>query len=183
MGRERGREPGLPQNSCFISMRLYTAGERVVPGEPPLNCPPLVIQGVDGAQIGTCATNLTQWAWPLAILARWMLSVLRYPPLFHHFFLVLLLSVEVCTGQCLLLSVVLHRSPSAFALSLQIRLGSYKMLPMGHWLWRVPPALCLSHHRTHVSYHGCGWPASQGNEDWALASSGFFAFICTNSPP
>lgn len=86
MGRERGREPGLPQNSCFISMRLYTAGERVVPGEPPLNCPPLVIQGVDGAQIGTCATNLTQRAWPLAILARWMLSVLRYPPLFHHFF-------------------------------------------------------------------------------------------------
>lgn len=147
MGRERGREPGLPQNSCFISMRLYTA------------------------------------VYSFIHLARWMLSVLRYPPLFHHFFLVLLLSVEVCTGQCLLLSVVLHRSPSAFALSLQIRLGSYKMLPMGHWLWRVPPALCLSHHRTHVSYHGCGWPASQGNEDWALASSGFFTFICTNSPP
>lgn len=43
---------------------------------------------------------------------------------FTTFFFYLLLSVEVCTGQCLLLSVVLHRSPSAFALSLQIRLGS-----------------------------------------------------------
>ena len=99
------------------------------------------------------------------------------------FFGSLFLSVEVCTGQHLLLSVVLHQSPSAFALSMQISLGSYKVPPTGHWPWQVPPALCLSRHGTRMSHHGCGWPSSQGNEDQALLSSVFLTFICTNPPP
>lgn len=33
------RDPGLPQTSRFISMRLYAAGEHVIPGEPPWRGP------------------------------------------------------------------------------------------------------------------------------------------------
>lgn len=47
---------------------------------------------------------------------------------------------------------------------------------MGHWPWQVPPALCLSCHRTDKSRHGCGWPSSQGSKDRALMLSIFFYF-------
>lgn len=117
--------------------------------------------------------NLTQQAWPVSVLAWWMLWELHCLPFLHNFVLVLFLSVEVCTGQHLLLSVVLHRSPTAFALSPQIRLGSYEMPPMGHWPCLVSLTLCLPCRRTLVSHPGCGWPSSQGNKDWALALSFF----------
>lgn len=67
-----GRDPGLPQTSRFISMMLYTAGERVVPGELPLNSSLLVIRGVEGAQISMYATNLIQWLGP--VLVWWTLG-------------------------------------------------------------------------------------------------------------
>lgn len=69
------------------------------------------------------------------------------PAFASHYFLVLFLSMGVRTGQHLLLSVVFCQIPSAFALSWQIRLGSYEMPPKGHWPWRCLQP-CASPHRT-----------------------------------
>lgn len=81
-----GRDTNLPQTSCFISLKLYTAAECVIPAELPLNAPLLVVGGVEGAQISTYATNLTQWALSPAALVWSMLWVLPRLPLLHTIF-------------------------------------------------------------------------------------------------
>lgn len=98
------------------------------------------------------------------------------PAFVSHYFLVLFLSMGVCTGQHLLLSVVFRQTSSAFALSWQIRLGSYEMPPKGHRPSQVLPALCPSPQDT-VRCCGCGWPSSCSNEDWALVSCWSFFLL------
>lgn len=121
--------------------------------------------------------NLSQQAWPLAVLTWWMLRVFHpYLSFTTFFFLSLLFCFSVwkfAFGQCLLPSVVLCQSPSAFVLLRQVRLGSYEVPLTGHWPWRVPPALCLSHYRT------CEPLQLLLAQQLGLLHS-FFTFICTN---
>lgn len=152
-------------------MRLYTAGECVTPGEPPLL--KLSLLEIGAAQI----SNEPQ---PTG-LATCCPDMVNAPgvsplPLLHHIFLLLLFCFSVwkfACGQYLLLSVVLCQSPSAFVLLLQIRLGSCEVPLTGHCPRRVPPALCLSHYRT------CEPLQLLLARQLGLLRS-FFAFICTN---
>lgn len=109
--------------------------------------------------------KLTQWALsPLSWCGR--CSGCFIACLCFTLFFCLFLSMGVCTGQHLLLSVVFCQIPSAFALSWQIRLGSYEMPLKGHWLWWCLQP-CASPHRT-LRCCGCGWPSSCSSEGWAL---------------
>lgn len=65
-----------------------------MPEEPPLF--KLSLLEIGAAQISTYAMNLSQRAWPLAVLTWWMLRVFHPLPLLRHNFFVLFLSVEVC---------------------------------------------------------------------------------------
>lgn len=122
--------------------------------------------------------NLSQQAWPLAVLAWWMLWVFHpYLSFTAFFFLLLLFCFSVwkfAFGQCLLPSVVLCQSPSAFVLLPQIRLGSYEVPLTGHWPRRMRPALCPSHYRM------CEPLQLLLAQQLGLLHS-FFTFICTNT--
>lgn len=167
-----GRDSNLPQTSRLISIKLYTAGECVTPGEPPLF--KLSLLEIGAAQISPYAMNLSQRAWPLAVLMWWMLRVFHPLPLLHHFFFFvsLFLSVEVCFWSVLISILISCQSPSAFVVLQQIRLGSYEVPLTGHWPQRVPPALCLSHYRM-----------CEPLQLLLAQQHCFFTFICTNSSP
>lgn len=126
-------------------MRLYTAGECVTPGEPPLFELSLLETGA--AQISMYAMNLSQRAWPLAVLSWWMLGVFHPLPLLHHFCFVLFLSVEVCFWSVLF--TVCGLVPKSFHL---YSFAAYKARLLQSAsdgpLALAPPALCLSHYRT-----------------------------------
>lgn len=143
-----------------------------MPEEPPLF--KLSLLEIGAAQISTYAMNLSQRAWPLAVLTWWMLRVFHPLPLLRHIFFLFCFSVwKFAFGRCLLLSVVLYQSPSAFVLLQQIRLGSYEVPLTGHWPWHMPPALCLSHYRT------CKPLQLLLAQQLGILHC-FFTFLCTN---
>lgn len=87
-------------------MKLYTAGECVMPEEPPLF--KLSLLEIGAAQTSTYAMNLSQRAWPLAVLTWWMLRVFHPLPLLRHIFFgfvsqcgsLLLVGVYYCLWYC-----------------------------------------------------------------------------------
>lgn len=165
-----GRDSNLPQTSHLISIKLYTAGECVTPGEPPLfklsagnrSCPNQPIcNEPQPTGLATCCPDVVD--------APGVSSPTSPSPLF---FVSLFLSVEVCFWSVLISILISCQSPSAFVVLQQIRLGSYEVPLTGHWPQHVPPALCLSHYRM-----------CEPLQLLLAQQHCFFTFTCTNSSP